>query len=207
MQPRDPNSAPTGVIFCGGASQRMGQSKALLQHRGQSFLERQIGLIVDELGLAAVISTRSEVDAETAHLRSELARVYDDDSAGIPGPLGALLSIHRHMPDRNLLVVAVDMPLLERASVEPLLKRLRGDGLEGDGGPGGYCYELDGRIAPLCAIYRAAALAKFMAGADRLQKYSLQQLGDALGMERLVPGDSDRNGLRSFNTPEDLAAL
>lgn len=208
----DHSQAPvTGVIFCGGASQRMGRSKALLEYQGQSFLERSIALLSGEYtlplpGLRIVLSTRADIAEGFAETAPELPRIFDDDAAGIPGPLGALLSVHRARPEHDLLIVAVDMPLLKRATVERVLAKLC-EGSAGTPAPGGYCYAIDNRIEPLCAAYRAGALAKFAAASDCLQRYSMQQLGDRLQLERLAPDACDRAGLRSVNTPEDLAAL
>lgn len=100
-----------GVLLAGGASSRMGHDKALLPWGNATLLERQYRLL-ESLGLDKVL---------VAGKRPGYPCV--EDFMPYAGPLAALSniveSLHR---DTRMIVIAVDMPLLEKAHLDVLME-------------------------------------------------------------------------------------
>jgi molybdopterin-guanine dinucleotide biosynthesis protein A len=103
-------SGTLGVILAGGKSSRMGRDKARLiigeNHNAPTLLDfmyRKLETtnLFDEI----VISRNEKTDGDDNKI---LPDVYPD-----LGPVGALHALSVHYPNRNALIVPVDMPLLE----------------------------------------------------------------------------------------------
>ena len=94
-----------GVVIAGGASRRMSQDKATLQHpAADSFLHFSVGLLA-QLGLEVVVSGPLKPSSADNF-------VFIEDKIGHQGPLGGLNAVLCAYPDRPLLVIPVDMPAL-----------------------------------------------------------------------------------------------
>ena len=187
-----PLSACGAVLLCGGKSRRMGRDKAQLIWKGKTFTE----LIAQEL---SVFEERLfSVGAPRAPLPPPwrfVADVYLDC-----GPMGGLHAALSACRSPYLAAVSCDLPLLEAALPLHLASLI----------PGGWDAVVpvtpDGRMHPLCAVYRkelAALLeARLLAGNRRLM--------DALSACRLRPVPVDgafARMLTNVNTPEDYQAL
>lgn len=102
------------LVLAGGKSSRMGQDKSELVYRnGQTELERMTRMC-QELGLKVFHSVR-ESDPE-----AEISQIADR-FLGL-GPLGAIASAFLFDPETAWLVVACDLPLLEKSDLEELIK-------------------------------------------------------------------------------------
>jgi len=108
-------------LLSGGASQRMGQDKALLPHpAGGSWLERTLRLLAE---LDAPITLLSRWPQHQA-LADALQLPQLETVAEPPPWEGPLLALHRLMeryPDARLLLAPVDMPHLNTAALQTLL--------------------------------------------------------------------------------------
>lgn len=128
-----------GFILVGGASSRMGRDKARLILRGRSFVE-QIG---EALGRVAR-SVRT-VGAKDLNIPWTYENVPDVYSAW--GALGGLHAALAASEAEWTAVVACDLPFV----TGELLERL---GEQAEGFDAVVPVQADGRLQPLCALYR-----------------------------------------------------
>lgn len=105
-----------GLVLAGGQSQRMGQDKGLIEWHGIPQREHLANLL-GPLCESVFISCRED---QLAGIHENL-QALPDTFSGL-GPFGAILSAFRAYPDRAWLVVACDLPLLDRPSLEYLIQ-------------------------------------------------------------------------------------
>ena len=182
-----------GAVLVGGASSRMGRSKARLEHGGRSFTAIVAAALWPHVfGVVAVGAGELPADA------GPLPRL--DDVPGIAGPLGGVLAALRHRPRCAWIVAACDLPLLDDAAVgwlrsqrapdrAAILPRLAASGVE-----------------PLCGLYEPAALALLEALAARGER-ALQGLARESTVATPSPPEALARAWRNVNTPEDLREL
>lgn len=119
------------------------------------------------------------------------------------GPAAGLLGAARAFPDRPLLALACDLPLVPRALLEDLARSAGVDWAVPRRGD---------RLEPLCALYTPAALAALEARVAR-GDFALHRLAEEdLAVRILAEDDLARFGrleemLLNVNTPEDLERL
>ena len=196
-----PPMAFLGVVFCGGASQRMGRDKAALPLAGHSLLERATA-VLDRVAGSVVLACGPE------DRYAELGRPRVLDAAPDLGPLGGLSAALEHLVDSSaerpaadpwLAALACDMPRARAEVFEALLARAR----ERDADA--CLLETDGGVEPLYAVYRgtclAAVRAALAAGERRMISFH-----DTLTVTTLAESEL-AGGLRScavnVNTPSD----
>jgi molybdopterin-guanine dinucleotide biosynthesis protein A len=176
----DPNRV-AGLILAGGRSTRMGQDKALLEWQGASLLSH-----------ARTLLQASGVDAIHVGGRpEELDGLADSHPRA--GPARAILDAARLFRDRyeSLLVIPVDMPLLGRDQLDPLLAARPGQARHWQGQP----------LPALIPVEACAALH----GQDI---HSIKRLLAALNAEVLVLSPAgDPAPFSNINTPDALASL
>lgn len=102
----------TVAVLAGGASRRMGRDKALIPIEGIPLIERVLAAL-DGLGAESILIANSD---DYAHLGWP---VWADVRPGL-GALGGIYSALTHAAHPHVLVVACDMPWLQR----PLLRHL-----------------------------------------------------------------------------------
>jgi molybdopterin-guanine dinucleotide biosynthesis protein A len=111
------NIAPLyGLVLAGGKSQRMGRDKGLINYHGKpqrEYLYDLLSGICEE----TYLSCRKEQTAELKKFDT-----ISDTFDGL-GPFGGILSAFRQNPDAAWLVVACDLPLLDKAAIEELVER------------------------------------------------------------------------------------
>ena len=127
-----------GVIVAGGAGSRMGTDKAMVELGGRTLLQR-VGAALEAAGLPVVVSGR-----ETALAGYET--IPDAAGLGGGGPALGLVSVFRRHQETDLLLVAVDQPLLRPETVAHLLE-LPGDAVLPTAGE---------HPQVTCALYRRA---------------------------------------------------
>jgi len=114
MDQNNIHSGMAGIVLVGGRSSRMGQSKALLNFKGQPLYQHMTALL-HSCGLREVI------------LAGEVAGAANCIQEPVPhmGPARALAYIISQLNNRfqHLLVVPVDMPLLTPALLSELMRR------------------------------------------------------------------------------------
>jgi molybdopterin-guanine dinucleotide biosynthesis protein A len=194
-----------GILLLGGASTRMGATKADLEWFGRP-LAAHVADVLSAAGAAPVVAVTA-VGQALPELPSGVECVHD--TVADEGPLRGLESGLIAIGDRAdvVFVASVDLPLLHPTFVRGLLAALTD---EFDA----VVPITDGHRHPLAAVYRTSVLATVSAllaegvrGAnalpDRIASRILDE-ADLLTMPGLVPADLD--ALFNVNTPEDLAA-
>ena len=179
-----------GVVLTGGASRRMGRTKALIEVRGTPMASR----VADALSDAA--ASRS---CCTAAIRSNSRRshrpVLPDRHPG-EGPLGGILGVLELFAERatDLLIVACDLANLSSTDLTALVDeaRLRPDA--------DVVVANGGRVEPTCALWRTTAVDRVRASFDGGERAVHRVLGDLRTVEVSLPPAS----LRNINTPGDL---
>ena len=107
-----------GLILSGGKSTRMGTDKGLLNYHGIPQREYLYGLL-ENLGLECYLSIRTE---QQGNVPDNFNTIVDNNRHR--GPFNGILSAHETSPEAAWLVLACDLPLLDKAALKSLvLKR------------------------------------------------------------------------------------
>lgn len=102
-----------GLILIGGYSSRMGTDKSLLEYNGKPQREFLFDLLKNFCD-HVFISCRKD-----QQIPSHLNPIVD--SFNISGPLNGILSAFKHKSDTSWLVIAVDMPFVNKHALELLI--------------------------------------------------------------------------------------
>ncbi len=182
------------VIQAGGRSSRMGQDKAFVKLGGKALIELVLER-VSGIGDETLVTTNDP----TRFARFGIRTVQDDmPGAGALHGLRTALASARH---EHVLLVACDMPFLQRALLDYILS-LAGEGDVVVPVPGG-------RHEPLLALYRrevclSAVDRVLEAGERRMISFypavRVVEIDDA----RLDELDPDRMSFFNVNSPEDV---
>ncbi len=182
-----------GLVLAGGRSTRMRADKAALTYQGHTQLERAMGLL-GELVPRAFVSVRADQADEP--LRARYPRIVDRREN--IGPIAGLLAAQGEHPQAAWLVLACDLPLLDRATLEHLLRARDPRRLAT-----AYRSSHDALPEPLCAIYEPASsgplAAHLAAGRNCPRKFLLS--ADVKVLEEPNP-----RALDNVNTPEEYGA-
>jgi len=119
------NVAPPlyGLVLAGGKSMRMGIDKGAMQWHGKQhryLLADMLQTVCDDV----YISCRAEQQSEINNFYKTLT-----DSVEGAGPLIAILSAFSKYPDVAWLVVACDLPLLDKATISHLVANRKTDAI------------------------------------------------------------------------------
>jgi len=182
-----------GLVLAGGESRRMGRDKALLVRDGRSQLD-YVTALLEAVTDRVFISTRREQENDAE--RSRFAQIVDRYD-GI-GPVAGILSAMDAHPDVSWLIVACDLPNIDRATLEYLLEHRTAEQPFT-----AYRSSYDGLPEPLCALYRP--------GSDAIVR---RFVDDGVVCPRKILIRSDTHlleqphpeALDNINTPDDLAA-
>lgn len=188
--------------MCGGASSRMGRDKGLLQWNGETFAARAYRLLT-QLAIPVVVSVnRNNFDLYAAHFSSELL-IADNDALAVGGPLKGLLSVHRLLPDEDLLVIAVDMPQMEISVMQQLIDAC------GEQQADAFAFQSEKGLEPLCAIYTAKGLRKLsdMLNDGKLPRFSMHYILSQMNTMLLPLNEQQQSFFTNYNEPSDLAKL
>jgi len=182
-----------GVVLAGGRSERMGRDKALLVYDGEALLARAHRVLAEACA-RVVVAVRADQAAAAPYAGFDVVV----DVARVGGPAAGLLAAARAHPNRALLALAVDMPLVDERVLGALVAAR-------DPAAAATAFEhADGTVEPLCAIWEPAALDRVRASAQN-SSVSLRRVLEGAGIRRIAaPGAAC---IRSVNTPEDYAAL
>lgn len=109
------NTAPLyGLVLAGGKSQRMGRDKGLIAYHG--IPQRQhLYNIMDDICEKTFVSCRRDQAKALDNLPALI-----DTFEGL-GPFGGILSAFRAYPDAAWLVIACDLPLLDKEALQELV--------------------------------------------------------------------------------------
>ncbi|WP_018969156.1 NTP transferase domain-containing protein [Rubritalea marina] len=133
--------ALNGLLLVGGKSSRMGSNKAQLTYRDGLPEWQRLHAILEELCDEVYLSHPAGID-------------YGVPAINDPGqgPLAAIHSAFEHDANADWLVIACDLPLLERTNLEQLLK-----GSDATYDASAFSSRVDGKHEPLCTLYRQSA--------------------------------------------------
>ncbi|MEI8297016.1 MAG: NTP transferase domain-containing protein [Pseudomonadota bacterium] len=183
-----------GLVLAGGRSTRMQRDKATLEFNGETQLARAMRLVGTHCE-RTFVSVRA--DQQTEDERARWPQVLD--RLGEIGPAAGILAAQEMLPDHAWLVVAVDLPLLDDATLAALVAAR-------DPAAVATAYRSSGDALPepLCAIWEPAShtpLAAFIEGGRSCPRKFL-----ITHHARLVELASPQ-ALANVNTPADYAAV
>ena len=183
-----------GLVLAGGMSTRMQRDKAAIEVGGETQLARAVRL-VRALAPDTFVSVRDEQRAEAT--RARWPQVIDR-LEGV-GPAAGILAALEARPDHAWLVLAVDLPLLDAATLARLVRSREPAAVAT-----AYRSSSDALPEPLCAIWEPksrAPLAAFIAGGRSCPRKFLLSHG-----AKLIELEAPR-ALENVNTPAELAAV
>lgn len=143
-----------GLVLAGGRSSRMGTDKASLLHPDGRTLARRCHDLLEEAGCGEVYLSLRAGQELPEGFSGESPEVLRDPEGGSSGPISGILAAMRARPEADWLVVACDLPRLDRGTLEHLLSSRR----EGDEFLA-YRSEFDELPEPLCTWYSHEAKA------------------------------------------------
>jgi molybdenum cofactor guanylyltransferase len=180
-----------GLVLAGGASRRMGHDKAALALHGRPQLEWARELLAHHC--ERVFTSIRPGQQDDPLRRGEAVIVDRHDGAG---PIAGIAAAQAAHPDRAWLVLACDLPFVDDASLEFLVRHR-----DGRRAVVAYASSRDRLPEPLCAIYEPASrdgvLDAIASGRNCPRKYIL-----GTGVDLLL--QPDPKALDNVNTPEDL---
>jgi molybdopterin-guanine dinucleotide biosynthesis protein A len=182
-----------GLVLAGGRSQRMGQDKAAILIDDTTLLERTVTLLD---GCVASVSVSVRSDQADDRLRRQYPLLLDT-GVGL-GPANGLRAAHLSDPAAAWLVLACDMPGLDRQAITALL-------VARDPARAATAWRspVTGLPEPLCAIWEPATLARLAslaAAAGRpVSPRALLAESDTLLLDAPWPAV-----LLNLNTPAEL---
>ena len=180
-----------GLVLSGGKSTRMGKDKGLLQyhHKPQREYIYDLATHYADDVFYSVRADQEIGDGERAIL----------DSENVNGPFNGLLSAHRKYPEASWLVLACDLPLLDKNTLKTLVRE-RDPNMDATA----LATSASGLPEPLAAIWEPSALRKaleYLAVSTSTcpRKFLLQPQTRI----KLVTPDTD-DVLLNANSPEDM---
>lgn len=114
------NDEVTGVILAGGMSRRLGRNKALESIGGSRLIERVICRVRPLVGSVLVV-VNDDQRARDLQLPEGVSAIVDEYPSS--GSLGGIYTGLLHATTPWILVVACDMPFLNRQLLEHMLSR------------------------------------------------------------------------------------
>ncbi|MBA2348618.1 MAG: molybdenum cofactor guanylyltransferase [Solirubrobacterales bacterium] len=178
---------PVGVVLAGGAGRRMGGGKAAVLLDGVPLLHRVLAPLSAVTDAQAVVA---RADTQLP-LLDPAVKVWREADDGPRHPAHGIAHAIERAGGRAVLCVAVDLPLLDAATLRVLLA---GD----DGRSPCVVARVAGELEPLCALWRPTAAATLA----RAGKERMRQLVATL--DPCVVDVPDPTRLTNVNTPDDL---
>ncbi|MFD0798603.1 NTP transferase domain-containing protein [Maribacter chungangensis] len=137
-----------GLVLSGGKSSRMGRDKGLIAYHGmpqREYLYRVMDTLCDRTYLSIRVDQQEEIDPDYGTIL---------DTNAFYGPYNGLLSAHKAHPNVAWLVVACDMPFVDKETLQELISQR-------DPSKMATCFANAPHALPepLCAIWEPKALA------------------------------------------------
>jgi molybdenum cofactor guanylyltransferase len=184
-----------GLVLAGGEGRRMGGRDKGAIHYGCEPQARAAHRLLRRWCVEAFVAVRAEQAGAAPY--ADLPLLLDDPD-GQRGPAAGLLSAWRSRPGAAWLVLATDLPLVDGAMLEVLVRGRNAAKLAT-----AYRHP-DGTLEPLCAIWEPAARAPLLARIESGDG-SLRRLLEQADIEALEPTNPER--LTNVNSLEDLSAV
>ncbi len=112
-----------GLVLCGGLSKRMGSDKSKIVYHElpqRYHLYNMLELFCEKV----FISCNEE---QVIEIKKKYAYIADDIFFGKIGPMAGLLSAFTLHPDKNIILIGCDYPLMDVDDLSPFLKLCNGD--------------------------------------------------------------------------------
>ena len=184
--------AVKGLVLAGGKSVRMGHDKGEIKYHGKI----QRAYAADLLkGFCDEVYISCRPDQVEALSEGEDHELLPDSVSGL-GPYGAIMSAFREDPNAAWLVIACDLPLVDRTSIEFLLSKRSTKHIAT-----AFHNETTGFPDPLFTLWEPKAYPRIL---------HFLSLGYSCPRKVLINSDTqvlqtpDQNVLSNVNTPEDL---
>ena len=183
-----------GLVLCGGNSTRMGSDKGLLKLEARTWAQTAVDKFV-EIGIPVVLSVNAIQFKSYQTIFSEEQLIKDNELLNFHAPLSGVLSTHIQHPDKNIFVLACDMPLMESGIMKKLLAQF-----ENHPGSDAYVFINGDEPEPLCGIYTAKGLASILSlyQGNGLRKYSMKFMLDHLTVHQTVLTEEEKKGFPQF---------
>ncbi len=179
---------PVGVVLAGGLGRRLGGDKAIVELEGRPLLRYPLEALHELCDDVAVVAKRDTVLPPLAGA-AELWIEPDEPRHPLAGVAHAL----RLAAGRSILVVAVDLPLMDAATLRLIAQtELRDDAAV-------VVPRVHGRLQPLCALYTPGALSGLEAFDPDARATDIVE---GLGICEVLPPDP--SAFYNVNRPEDL---
>ncbi len=191
-----PDTLPPGAILAGGASRRMGATKALTNLGGRTLLDR----VID--GIASQVSSLIIVGGPPDWAEERGLTYRPDRPAGGRGPLAGVLAAMDRAREITpgsdfIFVTATDMPFLPPDLVSRLMTASR-KGLP-------VMPRYGGRLQPLAALWPLEMREKLETGLDDGTTGSMMDLYQKTGFTDVSYDDVQSDPFFNVNTPDDLS--
>lgn len=183
-------NAIKGLILAGGASSRMGQTKALLPYYGDVQLFRAARLL-QPYCTSLYLSCQPPQTALFRQAGWKAAILEDQPTYGAIGPLNGLLTAFDSQPG-PWLVLGCDYPMLQEQDLQLLLMSREEDKLA-------VAFETATGLEPLLALYEASSETHLRSFWEKGQQ-SLRYFLSSHPIQRVPPPQPSR--LQSIDTPE-----
>lgn len=186
--------------MCGGNSTRMGEDKGLIKNGVITWAELAFQKL-DQLEIPVCVSINAQQEDAYKEIFS-LEYLVVDNGNPLKGPAKGIMSVHELFPDKDLLVLACDLPYLQESTIQHLYFEYRDHQYEQDF----FVYQNDGYPEPLCGIYKFTGLEAILqlAKEGRIEKNSMQYLL-SIANTRLIPLPTDLvDQFKNLNSQEDI---
>lgn len=185
----------TGFVLAGGTSRRMGRPKSSLLIAGETMLDRQIRLLRSLARRVVVIGGTSEFSKDF-----NVYRVPDVETDR--GPLAGIYTALLQTRTEFNLILGCDLPFVNRRLLGYLATRAMAAGSDVT-----VPRSRDGRLQPLCAVYRRqaryAVQASLAAGNNKLRSFFPRVRCGAIPWRDLSCAGFRPSIFGNMNTPED----
>ncbi len=138
-----------GLVLAGGKSTRMGTDKGELAYHGKPHREYLYELL-EKFCDDVYLSVRSE---QHQNLPDNLKTITDKDQ--YRGPLNGMISAHQEFPEVAWLVVATDLPLIDKNSIRQLIDQRNPEKIAT-----AYATHQSGLPEPMFAIWESGSFPK-----------------------------------------------
>lgn len=185
----------TGFVQAGGASRRMGRPKAVLLIDGETMLDRQVRLLRSVASRVVIVGGNQEYSKG-----SDVLRIPDLVMGR--GPLAGIYTALAETRVEFNLILGCDLPFISRR----LLRYLAVRAIAAGGDVTVPC-SWDGRLQPLCAVYRRQALhavrSRITLGDNTLRSFFPKVHCTVIPWRDLARAGFRQSIFGNMNTPED----
>lgn len=203
MQAEIPQNKFEGFVLAGGRSSRMGTDKARLKIGRETFIERAAKILSDVCRGRVKIVFNQDQEAEDFPA-FECVRDHFSER-GAPGGIHAALS---NSKSEWTIILACDLPMI----TEDIIFKLAEIALNAAPEIAAVVpYQPDGRLQPLCAVYRKSAclapLEKFLLSNESFSMRDFLAIVPTIYLENEKMPLETETAFFNVNTPEDYRLL